>query len=115
MQKPTNEGIQDYDEITNRNIQLLTSVVNSTQVDSSIVKTVHNLPNDKNKSQLRLEPINVNPNLLTDYPHNPQLVVINGSTMTFQNEHSYDLNDPVLQYSITNTQFDREKEREQTF
>ena len=26
--------------------------------------------------------------------------------MTFHNEHSYDLNDPDLQYFITNTQFD---------
>ena len=28
--------------------------------------------------------------------------------MTFQNEHAYKLNDPDLQYFITNTQFDRE-------
>ena len=28
--------------------------------------------------------------------------------MTFQNEHSYNLNDPDLQHFITNTQFDRE-------
>ena len=36
LQKSIKEGIQDYDEITNRNIQLLTSLVNSNQVDSSI-------------------------------------------------------------------------------
>ena len=29
--------------------------------------------------------------------------------MTFQNEHSYDLNDPALQYFKTNTQLDRER------
>ena len=28
--------------------------------------------------------------------------------MTFENGHSYDLNDPDLQYFITNTKFDRE-------
>ena len=28
--------------------------------------------------------------------------------MTFQNEHSYDLNDPDHQYFLTNTQVDRE-------
>ena len=28
--------------------------------------------------------------------------------MIFQNEHSYEINDPELQYFITNTQFDRE-------
>ena len=112
LQKSIKEGIQEYDEITNRNNQILTSLVNSNQVDSSIVKTVSNLLNDKNKSQFSLEPINGNPrssaNLFTINPSNPQPVLIKGSTMTFQNEHSYDLNDPDLQYFITNTQFDRE-------
>ena len=55
MQKSIKEGIQEYDEITNRNNQLLTNLVNSKQLDSSIVKTVSNLLNDKNKSQLSLE------------------------------------------------------------
>ena len=59
MQKSIKEGIQEYDEITNRNNQLLTNLVNSNQVDSSIVKTVSNLPNDKNKSQFSLELIMV--------------------------------------------------------
>ena len=54
MQKSIKEGIQEYDEITNCNIQLLTNLVNSNQVDSSIVKTVSNLLNDKNKSQFIL-------------------------------------------------------------
>ena len=40
LQKSVGKGIQDYDEITNRNIQLVTNLVNSNQVDSSIVKTV---------------------------------------------------------------------------
>ena len=112
------EGIQEYDEITNRKNQLLTILVNSNQVDSSIVKTVSNLLNDKNKSHFILEPINGNreaaPNLFTINPLNPQPVLIKGSTMTFQNEHSYDLNDPDLQYFITNTQFDREIENVNT-
>ena len=47
-------------------------------------------------------------NLFTNKPHNPQQVLIKGSTMTFENGQSYDLNDPDLQYFITNTQFDRE-------
>ena len=34
------EGIQEYDEITNRNNQLLTKLVTSNQVNSSIIKTV---------------------------------------------------------------------------
>ena len=120
MQKSIKEGIQEYaklyDEITNRNNQLLTSLVNSNQVDSSIVKTVSNLLNDKNKSQFSLEPIEGYPrdsfrssaNLFTINPHNPQQVIIKGSTMTFENGHSYDSNDPDLQYFITNTQFNRE-------
>ena len=51
---------------------------------------------------------NGNPNLFTINPSNPQPVLIKGSTMAFQSEHSYDLNDPDVQYFITNTQFDRE-------
>ena len=51
LQTSFKEGIQEYDEITNRNNQLPTSLVNSNLVDSSIVKTVSNLLNDKNKSQ----------------------------------------------------------------
>ena len=83
LQKSIRERIQDYDEITNRIIQLLTSLGNSNQVDSSIVKTVSNLLNDKNKSQFSLEPINCNPNLFTINFSNPQYVIIKGSTMTF--------------------------------
>ena len=85
LQKSIKEGIQEYDEITNRNNQLLTSLVTSNQVDSSIVKTVSILLNDKNKSQFSLEPITQsfaqdNPNLFTINPHNPQQVLIKGST-----------------------------------
>ena len=106
MQKSIIEGIQEYDEITNRNNQLLTDLVNSNQVDSSIIKTISNLLNTQ--SQFSLEPIKGNPFLFTINPHNPQQVPIKGSTMTFENGHSYDLNDRDLQYSITNTNFDRE-------
>ena len=116
MQNSIKEGIKQYNEITNHNNQLLTSLVNSNQVDSSIVKTVSNLLNDKNKSQFSLEPITqsfaqsfaqYNLNLFTINPHNPQQVLIKGSTMTFENGNSYDLSDPDLQYFITNTQFDK--------
>ena len=112
LQNSIKEGIKQYNEITNHNAelrnQLLTSLVNSNQVDSSIVKTVSNLLNDKNKSQFSLEPITQdNPNLFTINPHNPQQVLIKGSTMTFENGNSYNLNDPDLQYFITNTQFDK--------
>ena len=115
LQNSIKEGIKQYNEITNHNAelrnQLLTSLVNSNQVDSSIVKTVSNLLNDKNKSQFSLEPIEGYPrssaNLFTINPHNPQQVLIKGSTMTFENGNSYDLNHPDLQYFITNTQFDK--------
>ena len=116
LQNSIKEGIKQYNETTNHNAelrnQLLTSLVNSNQVDSSIVKTVSNLLNDKNKSQFSLEPIEGYPhsstNLFTINPHNPQQVLIKGSTMTFQNGNSYNLNDPDLQYFITNTQFDKQ-------
>ena len=52
MQKSIKEGIQDYNEFTNRNNQLLTNLVNSNQVDSRIVKTVSNLLNEKAKVNL---------------------------------------------------------------
>ena len=112
LQNSIKEGIKQYNEITNHNAelrnQLLTSLVNSNQVDSSIVKTVSNLLNDKNKSQFSLEPITQdNPNLFTINPHNPQQVLIKGSTMSFENGNSYDLSNPDLQYFITNTQFDK--------
>ena len=103
------EGIQEHDETSNRNNQLLASLVDSNQVDSSIVKKVSNLLNDKNKSQFSLNPITQdNMNSVTINPSNPQPVLIKGSTMTFQNEHAYNLNDPDLQYFIPNTHFDRE-------
>ena len=117
LQNSIKEGTKQYNEITNRNNQLLTSLVTSNQVDSSIVKTVSNLLNDKNKSQFSLEPITQsfaianaqnNPNLFTINPHNPQQVLIKGSTITFENGNSYNLNDPDLQYFITNTQFDKQ-------
>ena len=113
LQNSIKEGIKQYNEITNHNNQLLTSLVNSNQVDSSIVKTVSNLLNDKNKSQFSLEPITQsfaqdNPNLFTINPHNPQQVLIKGSTMTFESGNSYDLSDPDLQYFVTNTQFDKQ-------
>ena len=112
LQNSIKEGIKQYNEITNHNAelrnQLRTSLVNSNQVDSSIVKTVSNLLNDKNKRQFSLEPITQdNPNLFTINPHNPQQVLIKGSTMTFENGNSYDLSNPDLQYFITNTQFDK--------
>ena len=112
LQNSIKEGIKQYNEITNNNAelhnQLLTSLVNSNQVDSSIVKTVSNLLNDKNRSQFSLEPITRdNPNLFITSPHNPQQVLIKGSTMTFENGNSYDLSNPDLQYFITNTQFDK--------
>ena len=113
LQNSFKEGIKQYNEITNHNNQLLTSLVNSNKVDSSIVKTVSNLLNDKNKSQFSLESITQsfaqdNPNLFTINPHNPQQVLIKGSTMIFENGNSYDLSNPDLQYFITNTQFDEQ-------
>ena len=106
LHKSVKEGIQDYDKITNRNNQSVTDLVNSNQVDSSIVKTVSNLLIDNNKSQFSLEPVEGSSNLLTIITHNPQQVLIKGSTMTFQNGNTYYLNDPDLSCFITNTHFD---------
>ena len=111
LQKSNKQGIQYYDEIANRNNQLLTGLVNSNQVEYSIVKTVSNLFKDKNKRQFSLEPITQgtgNRNSFTINPSNPQHVMTKGSTMTFENGNSYNVNDPDLQYFITNIKFDRE-------
>ena len=118
MQKSNKEGMQQnakqFDEITNRNNQFFTNLVNSNQVDSSIVKTVSNLFNDKNKSQFSLEPITQdNPRssaiLFTINPSNPQQVIIKNTTLTFLGSGNvYDLNDPDLQYFKTNTKFDKQ-------
>ena len=116
LNKNLQKSIKEYDEITNRNNQLITNLVNSNQVDSSIVKTVSDLLNDKNKSQFSLEPIHglepMNPNLFTINPHNPQQVLIRGSTMTFENGNTYNLNDPDLSFFITYTQLDKEIQNE---
>ena len=107
LQKSNKEGIQEYDEFTNRNNQVLTSLVNSNQVDSIIVKTVSNLPNDKNKSQFSLKPVDGISSFFTINPTNPQRVQIKVSTMNFQNDNTYNLRDPDLSYFIPNTQIDR--------
>ena len=107
LHKPVKEGIQEHDKITNRNNQIVTDLVNSNQVDSSIVKTVSNLPNDNNKSQFSLEPVEGSFNLFIINPStNPQQVLIKGSTMTFQIGNTYYLNDQDLSNFITNTHFD---------
>ena len=101
------KGIQEYDKISNRNNQLVTNLVNSNLMDSSVVKTISNLLNDKYKSQFSLEPVEGNPNLFIINPHNPQQVLIKGSTLTFLNNNNmYNLNDPDLSYFISNAQLD---------
>ena len=108
LQKSIQQGIENYDEITKKNNEILTNLVNSNQVDSSIVKTISNLLNDKNKSQFSLEPVEGSSNFFTiNSTYDPQLVQIRGSTLTFQNGESYDLNNPDLKYFITNTQFEK--------
>ena len=107
LKKNLQKSIEEYDEITYRNNQLVTDLVNSNQVDSSIVKTVSNLLNDNNKSQFSLEPVEGSSNLFTINPTDPQQVLIKGSTMIFQNGNTYYLNDPDLSYFITNTQIDK--------
>ena len=48
-------------------------------------------------------------NLFTINPSNPQQVSIKNTTFTFLGSGNiYDLNDPDLQYFITNTQFDKQ-------
>ena len=50
-----------------------------------------------------------NPNLFTINPSNPRQVLIKNTTLTFLcSGNIYDLNDPDLQYFITNTQFDKQ-------
>ena len=66
--------MQENDDITNRNSQVLTSLVNSNTGDSSIVKTVCNLLNTQ--TQFELEP--VEGNSFTINPTNPQQVLIKG-------------------------------------
>ena len=102
-------AIEHSSDILNKDLQKSTKDANSNLVDSSIVKTVSNLLNDKNKSQFSLEPVEGSSNFFTINPHNPQQVLIKGSTMTFQNGNTYYLNDPDLSNFITNTQHDKIK------
>ena len=92
-------AIEHSSDILNKNLQKSIKDANSNQVDSSIVKTVSNLLNTQ--SQFRLDPVEGNPNLFIINPFtNPQQVLIKGSTMTFQNGNTYNLNDPDLSSSI---------------
>ena len=109
IRKSFEEGKQEYDEVTNRN-EVLTSFVNSSQIDFSIVQTVSKIPNNKNKSQFSLEPVEGSSNLFTINPFNTQQVQIKGSTLTFQNGNIYNLKDPDPEYFLGNTQLDREKQ-----
>ena len=107
LQKSIEKGIQEYDKISNRNNQHVTNLSNSNLVNSSIVKTISNLLNGKNKSQFRSEPVEGNPNLFKINPHNPQQVLVKGTTLTFlSNNNMYNLNDPDLLYFISNAQLD---------
>ena len=106
-------AIEHSSDILNKNLQKSIKDANSNQVDSSIVKTVSNLHNDKNKSQFSLEPVEGSSNLFTTNPiTNPQQVIIKVSTMTFENGNTYNLNDPDLSYFITNTHLDKKYKRE---
>ena len=113
LNKILQKSIKEYDEITYRNNQLVTDLVNSNQVDSTIIKTVSNLLKDKNKSQFSLEPVTQsafgegNPNLFIINPINPQQVLIKNNTLTFLSSgNKYNLKDPDLSYFITNAQLD---------
>ena len=113
LNKNLQKSIEEYDEITYRNNQLVTDLVNSNQVDSTIIKTVSNLLNDKNKSQFSLEPVTQsafgegNPNLFIINPINPQQVLIKNNTLTFLSSgNKYNLKDPDLSNFITNAQLD---------
>ena len=82
---------------------------------SSIVKTVSNLLNDKNRSHFKLEPVEGSSNLFTSNLTNPQQVQIKGSTMTFHiiKGNPINLYDPDFSYFITNTQFDKQRQNKQ--
>ena len=109
LNKNLQKSIKKYDENTYRNNQLVTDLVSSNQVDSTIIKTVSNLLNDKNKGQFSLEPVEGNPNLFIINPINPQQVLIKNYTLTFLSSgNKYNLKDPDLQYFMTNTQIDKE-------
>ena len=113
LNKKLHKSVKEYDKISNRNNQVLTNLVISNTVDSSIVKTVSNLLNDNNKSQFSLEPVEGSSNLFTINPiTNPQQVLIKGSTMTFENGNTYNLNNPDLSYFITYTQLDKKIQNE---
>ena len=105
-------AIEHSSDILNKNLQKSIKDAISNQVDSSIVKTVSNLLNDKNKSQFSLEPVLGSSNFFTINHTDPQLVQIKGSTMTFQNGNTYNLNDPDLSSIITNAQIDKKIQNE---
>ena len=75
--------------------QVLDSPVISNLVDVSIVKAVPDLFIDK--SQFISDPSEGSSKLFTTNPNDPQQVVTIGSTMTFANGNSNNVNGPDLQ------------------
>ena len=109
IREANTSNIEQYKYITEKNNKLLNQLVNSKSVDSSIIKTIANLLSDKNKSQFKIEQNDPkNPNSFTINPTSPQNITISGSNMTFEDGRTYNLNNPDIQYFITNTSIDRE-------
>ena len=109
IREANTSNIEQYKYITEKNNKLLNQLVNSKSVDSSIIKTIANLLSDKNKSQFKIEQNDPkNPNSFTINPTNPQNITFSGSNMIFEDGRTYNLNNPDLQYFITNTSIDRE-------
>ena len=83
LQKSIEKSILQNDECTTRNNQHHTNLVNPHQVDTSIVRTVCNLLDDKYKNQFSTEPVRGSSNLISINSTYPQQVLIKGSTMTY--------------------------------
>ena len=94
--------------MTSGHKQQLNQLIDDKSVDPSIIKTVAILLSDKNRSQFKIEQNDPkNPNSFTINPLDPQNITISGSNMIFKDGRTYNLNNPDLQYFITNTNIER--------
>ena len=105
LKKAFLQGGESYNEITQRNNEILSNFIKSNPIDSSITTTLANLRNSSIKSQFSL--IHLIGNRFSFKKPNPQNVFEEGSALTFDNASRCDLNIYDLSYFLSNTNFDK--------
>ena len=105
MRKTILQGVENFNQITHRNNEILYNLIQSNAIDGSITTTIANLINSSKKSHFSLTHFK-GIRFSINKP-NPQNVIIKRSTLTFDNGSMYDLNNYGLSYFSSNTKFEK--------